>query len=120
MPTTTGERKVYEKYSEVHFEPAGKLLVLNVYQSHTLRETEKYRGYLFLLFTDKTNGSETYGGGRFLGLRIPKGDTIVIDFNKAYNPYCANNTGYFCPIPPKENKLNVAVRAGVLAEQQAH
>ena len=75
---------------------------------------------LFLHFTDKTNGSETYGGGRFLDLRIPEGNTLVLDFNKAYNPYCAYNNGYSCPIPPKENKLKVAVRAGVMAEQQGH
>ena len=107
MPTTTGERRVYEKYGEVHFNLAGKPLVLNVYQSHALREKAEYKDYLFLPFTDKTNGSETYGGGRFLDLRIPEGNTFILDFNKAYNPYCAYNNGYSCPIPPKENKLKV-------------
>lgn len=120
MPTTTGARKVYEKYGELYFKLQGKPLVLNVYQSHTLRETEQYNDYLFLPFTDKTNGDETYGGGRFLDLRIPEGDTIIIDFNKAYNPYCAYNVGYSCPIPPKENKLKVAVRAGVMLGYQRH
>ena len=120
MPTTTGDRRVYEKYAEVHFKLNEKQQVLHVYQSHALREMEKYKDYLFLPFTDKTNGTETYGGGRFLDLRIPEGEKIVLDFNKAYNPYCAYNSGYSCPIPPKENKLKVAVRAGVMASQQGH
>ncbi|WP_192347263.1 DUF1684 domain-containing protein [Algoriphagus sp. Y33] len=69
---------------------------------------------LFLPFTDQTNGGETYGGGRYMGLTIPTGDTIELDFNKAYNPYCAYASGYACPIPPKENDLEVPIRAGVM------
>jgi uncharacterized protein (DUF1684 family) len=92
--------------------------MLNVYQSHTLREKEGYKDYLFLPFTDLTNGNETYGSGRYIDLRIPERETIIIDFNKAYNPYCAYNYGYACPIPPKENKLKVEIRAGVMAPQQ--
>ncbi len=120
MPTTTGSRKVYEKYGEVHFRLHGKKQMLTVYQSHTLRETAEYKDYLFLPFSDATNGHETYGSGRFMDLRIPTGTTIELDFNKAYNPYCAYNSRYACPIPPKENRLKVAVRAGVKAPALAH
>ncbi|MEX0844771.1 MAG: DUF1684 domain-containing protein [Balneolaceae bacterium] len=113
MATTTAEYKVYEKYGEVHFELHDEEIVLNVYQSHALRETEKYRDYLFLPFKDTTNGSETYGGGRYLELWIPDGDSITVDFNKAYNPYCVYNLKYSCPLVPKANWMNVPVYAGV-------
>ncbi len=75
--------------------------------------TTDFENYLFLPFTDLTNGNGTYGGGRYIDLEIPKGDTMVIDFNKSYNPYCAYNGKYSCPIPPKENDLNIAIKAGV-------
>jgi hypothetical protein len=113
MKTTTDRLPVYEKYGEAHFELDGKTFVLNIYQNHSLRETEEYKNYLFLPFTDETNGIETYGGGRYIGLEIPESDTILIDFNKAYNPYCAYNYKYSCPIPPKENHLNTEIKAGV-------
>lgn len=113
MATTTDEFKVYEKYGEVYFSLYGENIVLNVFQSHALRETEKYRNYLFLPFRDKTNGEETYGGGRYLELWIPKGDSITVDFNKAYNPYCVYNVKYSCPLVPKENWMTVPVYAGV-------
>ncbi len=77
----------------------------------------EYKDYLFLPFTDLTTGDETYGGGRYLGLRIPKeGSPLIINFNLAYNPYCAYNEKYSCPIVPKENELPVAIRAGVKLE----
>lgn len=114
MPTTTTRKPVYEKYGEAHFKLNGKDFVLSIYQSHSLREKEEYKDHLFLPFTDLTNGNESYGGGRFLDLTIPEGDTIIIDFNKAYNPYCAYNHKYSCPIPPKENDMNTDVKAGVM------
>ena len=117
MPTTTPRAlprsAIYEKYGEVHFTIDGISYQLPVYQSHQLRETEEYRDHLFFPFTDLTNGDETYGGGRYLDLSIPEGDTVVVDFNKAYHPYCAYNPKYSCPITPKENNLPVAIRAGV-------
>ena len=60
-----------------------------------------------------TNGEETYGDGRYIDLVIPEGDSITINFNKAYIPYCAYNAKYSCPIVPKENNLNYAIKAGV-------
>lgn len=113
MQTTTDRLPTYEKYGEAIFELNGKTITLSIYQSHDLRETEKYKNHLFLPFTDLTNGHETYGGGRYLNLSIPTGDTIVIDFNKAYNPLCAYNAKYYCPIPPKSNALQLPIQAGI-------
>ena len=75
--------------------------------------TAEYEDYLFLPFTDKTNGDSSYGGGRYLDLKLPEGDSIIIDFNQAYNPYCAYNDKYSCPVPPKSNNLDIEVLAGV-------
>ncbi len=113
MKTTTDRLPTYEKYGEAIFEIDGKTLKLNIYQSLRLRKTEKYKNYLFLPFTDLTNGDETYGGGRYVDLQIPTGETIVIDFNKSYNPSCAYNHSFSCPIPPKENDLDIRIIAGV-------
>ncbi len=113
MKTTTSRLPVYEKYGEATFQIDGREFRLTLYQSHSSRESEEYKDYLFLPFTDLTNGHETYGGGRFIDLKIPDGDTIVIDFNKSYNPYCAYNKDYSCPIPPKENDLDIRISAGV-------
>ena len=115
MPTTTDRTPKYVKYGEVYFTIDGVGLQLNVYQSVPPMTDPDYIDYLFLPFTDLTSGDGSYGGGRFLDTTIPKGDTIVLDFNKAYNPYCAYNSAYSCPIPPKENDLLVRVEAGVKA-----
>ncbi|TVZ15638.1 DUF1684 domain-containing protein [Maribacter sp. MAR_2009_72] len=113
MKTTTSRLSMYEVYGVANFELDGKEYQLNVYQNHKLRETEEYKNYLFLPFTDLTNGDQTYGGGRFIDLEIPEEETIVIDFNKAYNPYCAYSSNYSCPIPPKENDLDIHITAGI-------
>jgi uncharacterized protein (DUF1684 family) len=115
MPTTTDRLPEYVKYGEAHFTIDGKELELALYQSTTPYDEEGYEDYLFLPFTDLTSGDGSYGGGRFLDARIPKGNKLVIDFNKAYNPYCAYNHKYSCPIPPKENDLLVRIEAGVKA-----
>jgi hypothetical protein len=80
-----------------------------------MNKSLEYADYLFLPFNDASNGKTTYGGGRFIDLEIPAAGnkTIEIDFNKAYNPYCAYNHNYSCPIPPDENNLNILVNAGV-------
>jgi len=113
MKTTTDRLPVYEIYGVATFILGEIEYKLNIYQSHSLREKEEYKSYLFLPFTDVTNGVESYGGGRFIDLKIPEGDQIIIDFNMAYNPYCAYNHSYSCPIPPEENDLNCEIRAGV-------
>ncbi len=114
MPTTTERSPVYVKFGMVIFDFKGKAFNLPVYKSLTLLDTDAMKDYLFLPFTDETNGVESYGGGRYLDLTVPKGDTILLDFNKAYNPYCAYNENYSCPIPPKENHISIEIRAGVM------
>ena len=115
METTTARKPVYVKYGEAHFNLNGMDLVLEIYQSNKAKEMEEFREFLFLPFKDLTNGIETYGGGRYIDLKIPEGETIIIDFNKAYNPYCAYNHRYSCPIPPEVNHINIEIPAGVMA-----
>lgn len=114
IPTSSGQTATYTKFGELKFEMDGKPYKLAVYQSLRLRNLPQYRDYLFIPFKDLTNGKESYGGGRYLDLRMKEisGDKIYLDFNKAYNPYCAFSAGYSCPIPPKENHLKVAIEAG--------
>lgn len=114
VPTSSGQTATYTKFGELKFEIEGKSYKLAVYQSLRLRNLPQYRDYLFIPFKDLTNGKETYGGGRYLDLRMKEieGDKIYLDFNKAYNPYCAFSAGYSCPIPPKENHLKIAIEAG--------
>lgn len=113
MPTTTSRKPVYEKYGEAHFLLNGKEIKLNIYQSHDLREKEEYKNYLFMPFNDLTAGKTSYSGGRYVDLEIPESNVITIDFNKAYNPYCAYNHKYSCPLIPKENNITVKIKAGV-------
>ncbi|WP_299889284.1 DUF1684 domain-containing protein [uncultured Lacinutrix sp.] len=113
METTTNRVSMERIYGVLSFELVGETFSLNVYQGEDLMKTEGYEDYLFLPFSDATNGEETYGGGRYMDLRIPNVDTIELDFNKAYNPYCAYNPKYSCPIVPLENSLDVRVEAGV-------
>ncbi|HQA75421.1 DUF1684 domain-containing protein, partial [Flavobacterium sp.] len=77
-----------------------------------------YEDYLFLPFSDVTNGKESYIGGRYIDMRIQKENIWTIDFNKAYNPYCAYNHNYSCPIVPLENDLEIAINAGVKKFQE--
>ena len=114
VPTSAGQTQAYTKFGELSFEIDGTKHKLAVYQSLSLRSVPQYRDYLFLPFRDLTNNKTTYGGGRYLDLRMKQmeGEKIYIDFNKAYNPYCAFGAGYSCPIPPKENHLKIAIEAG--------
>jgi len=113
MPTTTNRLPEYVKYGEAHFSIDGKDFVLSLFKSTQPYDEPGYEDYLFLPFTDLTSGDSSYGGGRYLDQRIPVGDTLTLDFNKAYNPYCAYNERYSCPIPPKENDLLIRIEAGV-------
>jgi len=111
MPTTTDRLPEYVKYGELHFKIDSLDLVLDVFQNTTPKE--EYKNNLFLPFTDWTSGDGSYGGGRYIDVLIPEVDSLYIDFNKAYNPYCAYNKNYSCPIPPKQNDLPIRVEAGV-------
>ena len=113
MPTTTERLSEEVVYGVANFALNGKNYRLEIYQNLELMKTAEYENYLFLPFLDDTNGEETYAGGRYLDLSIPEGDTIVLDFNRAYNPYCAYNKKYSCPIVPKVNYLNTKISAGV-------
>ncbi|MEN8224526.1 MAG: DUF1684 domain-containing protein [Bacteroidota bacterium] len=115
METNTARRPIYVKFGEAHFSLDGKDHILEIYQSDKAKEMEEFKEYLFLPFKDLTNGRQSYGGGRFLDLKIPAGETITIDFNKAYNPYCAYNHRYSCPIPPEVNHLDIEIKGGVKA-----
>lgn len=112
MKTTTARLPEYIKYGEVHFTLNGKDYSLEVYQSPDIIKRPGYEDYLFIPFTDETNGNETYEVGRYLELRVPASDEVVLDFNQCYNPYCSYNPNYSCPIPPDVNHLAVEIRAG--------
>lgn len=114
MHTFNGASQQYVRYALLNFKLNGKELQLTVYRSIALANITAYKDYLFLPFTDNTNGNTTYGGGRYIDLNTAdfKGATMTLDFNKAYNPYCAFSAKYSCPKPPPENNLTVAVEAG--------
>ncbi len=113
MPTTTNRKPIYKKFGEIHFTFNGKKQQLDVFQDMNLITKEEYKSHLFLPFTDLTSGVATYGGGRYIDMEIPEGDSLLLNFNLAYNPYCAYNPKYSCPIPPESNFLNVEIHAGV-------
>lgn len=114
MPTYSGITKEFVKYGELHFKLGNNTHVLNVYRNLTLAGNPVYKNHLFLPFKDLTNGKYTYGGGRYLDLLTTDivDSRYVLDFNKAYNPYCAYSEGFNCPIPPLENRMAVEIRAG--------
>jgi len=114
MPTSTDRLPVYSTYGELSFELNDEHYTLQVYQNQQLQTTAGYEDYLFVPFADETNGDETYGGGRYLDFRMPKTDEVIIDFNKAYNPYCAYSDRYSCPKVPEANILPIRIEAGVL------
>ncbi len=113
MKTTTSRVSKERVYGVLFFELKGKEYKLNIYQAEDLMQTEGFEDYLFLPFLDKTNGLESYGGGRYIDATIPEGNFMVIDFNEAYNPYCAYNDKYSCPIVPRVNYLETRIEAGV-------
>ena len=113
MPTSTAEMTQERLFGILTFELQGQPYRLEVYQNPDLMLQEGFEDYLFLPFTDRTNGEETYEGGRYIDLRIPEGDVLLLDFNKAYNPYCAYNPSYSCPIVPEVNHIPARIRAGV-------
>ena len=121
MKTTTDRLPDYSKYGEVMFVLDGQEYKLEVYQSPDVMKMPGYEDYLFIPFTDLTNGDETYEVGRYLEFRIPKNENVVLDFNKCYNPYCSYGSDrYSCPIPPEANHLPAAILAGEKKFNLAH
>ena len=115
METSGLQKKTYRVYGTVSFTIHDTLVKANIYQSQSLMADPKYKDYLVLMFTDQTTGDGTYEAGRYIDFTMEdiKNNQLIIDFNKAYNPYCAYVKGkYNCPIPPRENYLPVAIEAG--------
>jgi uncharacterized protein (DUF1684 family) len=108
ITTTTGETRDAVNYGELEFTLRRKKLHLSAFK-FTDRRSE---GDIFVPFTDSTSGRETYGAGRYLDLEENGTGEYILDFNRAYNPYCAYNEEYSCPIPSRENRLSSAITAG--------
>jgi uncharacterized protein len=104
MATSAGDEQVYQRYGLVRFSVDGQPAEVTLYASDDSDE-------LFIPFRDTTSGKETYGAGRYLELHA-HGDDVTIDFNYAYNPNCAYDPSWSCPLPPAENWLKVPIRAG--------
>ena len=122
MKTSGNGKDHYFKYGKLSFTINGTGLYLFIYQSKDLMKSKDYADYLFVPFTDLTTGDKTYGSGRYLDFTLGQiiNNTLLIDFNKSYNPYCAYSTEYHCPIPPKENRLPIAIKAGEMNFGKAH
>ena len=103
MQTSTGDVQTYFRHGRIRFPVNGKQAELTIYQSA--------HGY-FLPFVDSLAGQETYPAGRYLDPRPLQGGRFLVDFNYAYNPYCAYNENWSCPLTPVENRLMVPIRAG--------
>ncbi len=106
MQTNTDRAPLYSRYGVLHFTLEGADHRLTLYQN------VEQPDYIFLPFKDKTNGDQSYGAGRYLNFKPSDLEAPYIDFNYAYSPYCAYNNEYSCPIPPRENHLDVAMPAG--------
>jgi uncharacterized protein (DUF1684 family) len=109
IQTNTGEVQSYDRYGRFHFTIDGETAELTVFQNE--------HGF-FLPFADSLAGQETYGAGRYLEPEILTDGRLLIDFNLAYNPFCAYNVKWSCPITPAENRLKVPVRAGEMVYDQ--
>jgi uncharacterized protein (DUF1684 family) len=103
MQTSTGSVQMYSRFGKFSFTVDGQQVELTIYQSEN--------GF-FLPFIDSLAGKETYPAGRYLEPEPLPGGRFFVDFNLAYNPYCAYNEMWSCPITPSENRLKVAIRAG--------
>lgn len=117
METSGITKQVYRVYAILHFKLDDAAVKLSLYQSQRLMGMQEYAKHLFLPFADLTSGDLSYETGRYIDLSINdiRGDKVTVDFNKAYNPYCAYVDGvYNCPIPPPENRLSVSIKAGEL------
>jgi uncharacterized protein (DUF1684 family) len=108
MPTSTGQRRTMRVVGTLAFTLRGQPLSLGAFVDTTASDLSR----LFVPFTDLTSGTETYPAGRYLDLDVTRTGIYVIDFNRAYNPYCYYNPAYDCPFPPRSNRLQVPVRAG--------
>lgn len=110
LSTNDGKEQQYVEYAHALFNLDGVKNRLIILESI---DNGPGKGKLFLAFGDETSAVETYGAGRYLDVKkVPGSSTIVLDFNRAYNPYCAYNHTYSCPFPPAENLLKIPIKAG--------
>lgn len=107
MSTSKGDRQLFNKIGQFDLVVGGQHVRLQAYQS-----AERESPSIFVPFRDATSGIESYGAARYLDLEVEHNDEYVVDFNFAYNPYCAYSEDYICPLPPRENWLTVPIRAG--------
>jgi len=107
MTTSKGTRQLFNNIGYFELSIEGRSVRLNAYQS-----AERDDPSIFIPFRDATSGKESYGAARYLDLEVEHDDKYAVDFNYAYNPYCAYSDAYVCPLPPTENWLSVAIRAG--------
>lgn len=121
MKTSTERAPAYVKYGVVKFTIDTFNLTLSVYQNKKMLDLSQEVNQLFVPFRDATSGQESYGGGRYIDCEIPaEGNLIILDFNKAYNPYCAYNPKFSCVIPPEENQLPIRIEAGEKKFDESH
>jgi uncharacterized protein (DUF1684 family) len=122
MATSGAAHQIQRKYGRLTFVLHDTTVQLMIYQSQALLQKAETRDYLFIPFTDATSGAGSYAAGRYIDCQVSDihGGVLVLDFNKAYNPYCAYATGYNCPIPPRENDLSLAIYAGEKNYAKAH
>ncbi len=108
MPTSTGERRLMQRVGTLEFSLKGQSLTLGAFTEAAAPNVDR----LFVPFADLTSGAETYSAGRYLDLDRTRTGIYILDFNRSYNPYCYYNASYDCPYPPRENRLQIPVRAG--------
>ena len=108
MPTSTGQMRDMVRVGQLTFTLKGQTLHLSAFMEADEPQVDR----LFVPFSDLTTGRETYAGGRYLDLNRTPSGFYDLDFNRAYHPYCLYNPTYDCPIPPRENRLSLPVRAG--------
>jgi len=116
MATNTEEKSYYRKFGILTFTLKEKEMQLTLYESLEESENPVFKDYLFLPFTDETSGSDSYGGGRYMDVyksKINTNGTLELNFNNTYNPYCAYNDDYSCPLTPRDNHLSMEILAGV-------
>ena len=107
MATSKGSRQLFDAIGSFELPIEGKPVMVTAYQS-----AEREDPSIFVPFRDATSGAESYGAARYLDMEVEHDDRYAVDFNYAYNPYCAYSDAYACPLPPRENWLTVVIRAG--------
>lgn len=123
METSGPVKKSHRIYGKVYFTLNDTAVTLCIYQSQDLMKTKEYKDYLFIPFIDASAGEESYESGRYIDLTIEdiNNNICVIDFNKAYNPYCAYiRNVYNCPVPPKDNWISISILAGEKKFAKSH